>query len=99
MIRYIIIAAAIAVPLAPLAVYPIKYDAKSLRGDIARLERDIQQEKINIDILKAEWAFLTQPKRLEKLAGKMLNLAPTQPETMRFHIQDLPFRTAKETSK
>ncbi|MCY4035327.1 MAG: hypothetical protein OXF24_07385 [Hyphomicrobiales bacterium] len=99
MIRYIIIAAVIVAPLAPLAVYPIKYDAKSLRSDIARLEQDIQQEKISIDILKAEWAFLTQPKRLEKLAGEVLNLAPTQPETMRFHIQDLPFRTTKETSK
>lgn len=99
MIRYIIIAAAIAVPLAPLAVYSIKYDAKSLRGDITQLEQEIEQEKINIDILKAEWAFLTQPKRLEKLADKMLNLEPIQPETMRFQVQDLPFRKIKESSK
>lgn len=102
MIRYIIIAAAIAAPLAalaPLAVYSIKYDAKSLRSEILQLEQDIQQEKNNIDILKAEWSFLTQPERLEKLASEMLNLAPAQSETMRFHIQDLPFRTVKEPSK
>ena len=46
------------------------------RHDIARLEKQIRQEKQNIDILEAEWSYLNRPSRLRELAEKHLELSP-----------------------
>ncbi len=45
--------------------------------EIERLESEIAEERESIRVLKAEWAYLNQPERLEKLAREYLpNLSP-----------------------
>lgn len=96
MMRWIVLFTVVVALLASFAVYPIKYDSQELQKEIHRLKRDIEQERINIDILRAEWSFLTRPERLKKLAKKNLSLHPIGVESQGFHIEDLPFRSEVE---
>lgn len=46
------------------------------RARLAILDEDIRKETETIRVLKAEWSYLNQPERLEKLAREYLELAP-----------------------
>lgn len=60
--------------------YSIKHRAELKLEEVKRLESEIKLEKDTIDLLRADWALLTQPNRLEKLIktyDSELKLAPT----------------------
>lgn len=46
------------------------------REKMTSLSRAVAREQESIRVLQAEWSYLNQPQRLEKLAGQYLNLAP-----------------------
>ncbi|MCE9507882.1 MAG: hypothetical protein K8R48_06155 [Alphaproteobacteria bacterium] len=46
------------------------------REKLAALTRDIGREEESLSVLQAEWSYLNQPRRLEKLAKQYLKLAP-----------------------
>lgn len=46
------------------------------RSALNRLDREILREEESIRVLKAEWSYLNQPERLEKLAAQYLELVP-----------------------
>jgi len=46
------------------------------REKLAALTRDIGREEESLSVLQAEWSYLNQPRRLEKLARQYLKLAP-----------------------
>ncbi len=61
--------------------YTIKHQAELKLDEVKRLEAEIKLEKDTIDLLRADWALLTQPNRLEKLVkvyDKELQLVPTE---------------------
>ena len=61
--------------------YTIKHQAELKLDEVKRLEAEIKLEKDTIDLLRADWALLTQPNRLEKLVkvyDKDLQLVPTE---------------------
>ena len=62
-----------------LGVYMAKTFAGRERAQIAEVERQIADEKVRVRLLKAEVAFLEQPRRIEQLAVGM-QLAPIKPE-------------------
>ena len=62
-----------------LGVYMAKTFAGRERAQIASVEQQIVDEKIRIRLLKAEVAYLEQPRRIEQLA-QQLQLAPISPE-------------------
>ena len=62
-----------------LGVYMAKTFAGRERAQIAEVERQIADEKVRVRLLKAEVAFLEQPRRIEKYAIG-LQLAPIKPE-------------------
>ena len=62
-----------------LGVYMAKTFAGRERAQIAEVERQIVDEKARVRLLKAEVAFLEQPRRIEQLAVGM-QLAPIKPE-------------------
>lgn len=62
-----------------LGVYMAKTFAGRERAQIAEVERQIDDEKIRVRLLKAEVAYLEQPRRIEQLA-QQLQLAPIKPE-------------------
>ena len=67
---------------AAVVTYTIKHRADEKLAEVRRLETEIRLEKDTIDLLKADWALLTQPNRLHRLVnvyGSELQLVPTQP--------------------
>ena len=62
-----------------MGVYLAKTFAGRERAQIASVEDKIVDEKVRIRLLKAEVAYLEQPRRIEQLATS-LQLAPIKPE-------------------
>ena len=60
--------------------YTIKHRAELKLEEVHRLEAEIKLEKDTIDLLKADWALVVQPNRLERLVNNYngeLKLQPT----------------------
>ncbi|MBI1214458.1 MAG: hypothetical protein GC185_01405 [Alphaproteobacteria bacterium] len=60
-------------------------------AQLAQITQNIREEEESIRVLRAEWSYLNQPARLEKLSGQYLHL---QPMTGRQMVKpaDLPQR-------
>lgn len=56
--------------------YGAKQQVMTLEGRLAHLERSFAAQKEASHLLKAEWAHLTSPERLQKLAVEHLDMAP-----------------------
>lgn len=52
----------------------VSHHVQLAERDIKRLDREIAREEENIRVLKAEWAFLNNPVRLEALAADYIDL-------------------------
>lgn len=65
-----------------VVTYSIKHAAELKLEEVHRLETEIRLEHDTIDLLKADWALLTQPNRLHRLTSvyqSELELVPTEP--------------------
>ena len=72
-------------------VYKIKFDATMQAEKVAKVRRDIHREHDTIALLRAEWARLDNPLRIQGLAERHLNLRPV--EAAQFDdIERLPMR-------
>lgn len=74
-----------------MALFFVKYQVQSLEGHLLTLDRTIRQDRVDIHVLHAEWAFLNDPKRLEDEAGRYLDLHPSTPDQYT-SIAALPLR-------
>lgn len=83
--------------LAAGTTYNIKHHADEKLEEVRRLEKEIKLEEDTIDLLKADWALLTQPMRLHRLinfyAGEM-QLVPTE-STQLAQPVELPMRRSE----
>ncbi len=59
-------------------LFQIKFKVQSLHIEVAEIKKQLEHEKNSIHVLKAEWAYLNQPERLQKLSEKYLNLKELQ---------------------
>lgn len=55
-------------------LYSLEYRSRAAEQRIATLSGEIREEREMISLLKAEWAHLTRPQRIEALALKHLDL-------------------------
>jgi hypothetical protein len=65
-----------------VVTYGIKHTAELKLENVRKIEQEIRLERDTIELLKADWALLTQPNRLERLVGVYgpdLKLVPTEP--------------------
>ena len=56
--------------------YSIKYQTSFRTEQIAKAKLEIKTEQDGINVLRAEWAFLTRPERVQKLSERYLDLEP-----------------------
>ena len=56
--------------------YTIKYETIFHAETIVKLQHEIKLEQDQIGTLRAEWAHLTRPERIQALADKFLDLQP-----------------------
>ncbi len=92
----------LAVMLAAAAVtYGMKHRAEVAADQVARLEREIAREKDALQLLRAEWAVLTQPGRLQSVIERYddyFQLSPFSPEQIAT-IEEIPMRSFGETDQ
>lgn len=93
---------------AATVTYSIKHQAENKLEAVRKLDAEIKLEEDTIDLLKADWALLTQPARLNRLVKTFeadLQLAPTestqivQPNELPMRVTDLPPPDAEKDDK
>ncbi len=77
MVRFLNILAIAGLIGSAIYAYSIKYDTILHAEKIVKLKHEIEREQDEIDMLRAEWAHLTRPERIEELARKFLDLQPS----------------------
>ncbi len=94
MVRFLNIVAVLALVGSAIYAYSIKYQTIFHAERIVKLKHEIKAEQDEIATLRAEWAHLTRPERVEALADKFLTL---QPITLRQMVSAdaLPERTQR----
>ena len=81
---------------AATVTYSIKHQAENKLEEVRKLDAEIKLEEDTIDLLKADWALLTQPNRLNRLVKTFeadLKLVPTE-STQLAQPNELPMPTA-----
>jgi len=76
-------------------LYNTSFKTKELEEDLASINRKIVAEYDKIQVLKAEWALLNDPERIERLAKTHLALRPADPRQFA-DVAALPTRRADE---
>jgi hypothetical protein len=61
-------------------VYDIKYDTTRRAQKVAHLRIEVRHEREQIASLRARWAQLENPIRIEQLTDRFLHLEPVKPE-------------------
>jgi hypothetical protein len=69
-----------------MGLFQVKYKVKNLKRDLLETHRQLVLEKENIHVLKAEWTYLTQPVRIERLTEKYLGLKPIRVSQMQYDV-------------
>jgi hypothetical protein len=60
-------------------VYEIKFESTLRAERVAKMRGDIRRERDAVAALRAEWATLENPARIQGLVRRHLPLGPTQP--------------------
>ena len=74
-------------------VYKIKFEATLQAEQVAKLRAEIRRERDAVAALRAQWAQLDNPDRIQGLSQRHLQLKPIQP-TQFDQIDRLPERPA-----
>lgn len=77
--------------LAAAYVYDIKYQSTLRAERVAKLQHDLRRERDAIASLRAEWARLGNPRRIQTLADRHLSLVPVKPHQF-VDFENLPER-------
>ncbi len=59
-----------------VTVFTVKHNVSNLYSKLSKINDEIYDIQNTIQVLEAEWSYITQPAKLEKLAKKYLNLHP-----------------------
>ena len=76
MVRILNILAITALVSSAIYAYTIKYETIFHAETIVKLQHEMKVEQDQIGTLRAEWAHLTRPERIQALADKFLDLQP-----------------------
>jgi cell division protein FtsL len=77
MLRFLNILAIVSLMGSAVYAYTIKYQTSYRAEQIAKTQIEIKSERDAIAVLRAEWAFLTRPERIQQLSDRYLDLQAT----------------------
>ena len=83
-------------------LFQIKFKVQNLNRELAEIKQQLEHEKSSIHILKAEWAYLNQPERLNRLSKKFLDLKELRSEQIMLAsngFQTISNKPTKENKK
>lgn len=63
-------------------LFMLSYEVQDLRAELRDVRERIALDRERLHVLKAEWSYLNQPKRLRELAQDKLGLMPVTPVQM-----------------
>jgi cell division protein FtsL len=89
--RFVHLIVVAALVVAAVNVYSIKYESAVRAEQVAKLAAEIKHERETIAALRAEWALLDNPARIEALARRHLALKMLDPAQIE-HLDHLPER-------
>ena len=87
-VHLVVVAALVA---AAVGVYTIKFESTVRAEQVARLAAEIKRERDTIAALRAEWALLDNPARIQALVHRHLALKMLDPAQIE-HLDSLPER-------
>ena len=73
-----------------IVTFGAKKKVASLEAELLRTNSQIRMLEESFQILSAEWSFLNDPSRIQKLAEKYLDLGPSDPIQLVSHENFLP---------
>ncbi|MDD3287556.1 MAG: hypothetical protein PHX43_00930 [Alphaproteobacteria bacterium] len=75
--------------VASIGLYNTSYRVHDLGQQLRKLNASIEAEQRTIHVLKAEWVYLANPARIEKMAKKYLAMNPSSLQQIA-NLKDLP---------
>jgi len=75
-----------------LGLFYVKHIVENLEEDLSALEKSIYSDKDEVHVLRAEWAYLSRPERVQKLAANYLELEPASGAQIA-DVKAIPFPT------
>ena len=94
LLHLIVVASLVA---AAIYVYKIKFESTVQAERVAKLGAEIRRERDRIAALRAEWAQLDNPARIQALAQRHLALKPIDPSQIE-PLDHLPVRPAPDAA-
>ena len=73
------------------ALFQVSFQVAALEKELTATNRNIDRDRGAMRVMRAEWAYLNQPARLEDLAQRYLRLQPVETEQLGF-VEDVPLR-------
>ncbi|HEX2510834.1 MAG TPA: hypothetical protein VHK66_09970 [Microvirga sp.] len=95
MIRFLHMVAITALIASAGYAYSIKYETLYYAEQVKKLKGLVQRERDSIAVLRAEWAFLNRPDRLQEAIERHLDLQPMGVQQLA-RLSDLPQRPPRE---
>lgn len=74
-----------------LGLFRVKHEAQRLEAELMAVEQAIVEHQEAIQVLEAEFSYLTRPERIARLAKQYLDLVPLEAENLAT-FSDLPWR-------
>ena len=94
MVRWLNLIAIVALLGSAAYAYSIKYETARYSAEIVRMQHEIQREKDAIGMLRADYAWLGRPGRVQQLADRHLDLQNFSIEKIA-KVNELPDRAPR----
>lgn len=96
--RLSLIVAVFGAILAGIILFQVSQDVQNAEAELRYLQKKSVAEQETIRVLKAEWAYLNQPERLEMLSGKYLDMKAPDIDQIKEAIDSLPEAVMKRVA-